>query len=374
MSELAAARRVLQQGMDAGLHVGAQLYVSVHGAAVAEIALGLSRPGEPMTRGSMMTWLSCSKIATSIAAARVWEAGGFSLDDPVSRHIPAFASHGKERITIRHLWTHTCGLHKAEQALFPVRYDNSFEDNIALICESEPTPGWLPGRRAGYQTSVMALLLAEIVRRHDGRPFPRYVREELFEPLGMADSWLGMPAEKVAAYGNRLGQTFDTSGATPKPGSWAPDSPAELSHVMPGGNGRGPMREFARLLELLLSNGAHDGAQLLSPQTVEALTARHRTGLFDESWQALLDWGLGLTLDSKQHHDGGPHLYGYGRHASPRAYGHSGFRTTLAFCDPEAGLVVTCSWNGMVADDEAHSQRQNELCDAVYEDLGLTSS
>jgi hypothetical protein len=43
----------------------------------------------------------------------------------------------------------------------------------------------------------------------------------------------------------------------------------------------------------------------------------------------------------------------------------------VAFCDPAHGLVVTCAWNGMVADDRIHSDRQNALCGAIYEDLGL---
>jgi CubicO group peptidase (beta-lactamase class C family) len=143
-------------------------------------------------------------------------------------------------------------------------------------------------------------------------------------------------------------------------------------HVMPGGNGRGPMRELARVVELLRRGGELDGVRILSPQTVEAMTARHRCGLRDLSFDnQLLDWGLGLALDSRIHHGGGVHLYGYGPHASPRTFGHSGFRTTVAFCDPAHDLVVACSWNGMVADDRIHSARQNALCGAIYEDLGL---
>jgi hypothetical protein len=93
--------------------------------------------------------------------------------------------------------------------------------------------------------------------------------------------------------------------------------------------------------------------------------------LLDEAWNAVLDWGLGLTLDSKIHHGGATHVYGYGRHASPRTFGHSGFRTTLACCDPDADIIVACSWNGLTADDDTHSARQNALCAAIYEDLGL---
>ena len=80
--------------MQSRLHVGAQLFVSLDGATKAEIVLGLCAPGRPMTPDSMMTWLSCSKIATSILFARIWEEGLVDLDDPIAAHLPEFAGGG----------------------------------------------------------------------------------------------------------------------------------------------------------------------------------------------------------------------------------------------------------------------------------------
>ena len=364
---------VIDDGLRAKLQVGAQLYVANRGETVANLGIGLAAVGKPMTPDSMMTWLSTSKIATSILFARIWEEGLVALDDPVAAHIPEFGVRGKAAVTLRHVWTHTCAMLHVEQKLFPVRYQQSHAENIALICASGLDRGRTPGLDAGYQTSTVTLLLGEIIARKRGRDFRKVAREELFLPLGMTDSWLGMPPEALARYAGRLGKTFDTSGPEPRAdGSWAPDEPEQLMHVMPGGNGRGPMRELARVLELLRRGGELDGVRLLSAQTVDAMTARHRCGLPDFSFEnQKLDWGLGLALDSRVHHGGGVHLYGYGPHASPRAFGHSGFRTTLAFCDPAHDLVVACSWNGMVADDRIHSDRQNALCGAIYEDLGL---
>ncbi|MFI4976958.1 MAG: serine hydrolase domain-containing protein [Caulobacterales bacterium] len=364
---------VIDAGLRSNLHVGVQLFVAHHGQTIADIGIGLAAVGRPMTPDSMMTWLSTSKIATSILFARLWEEGLVGLGDPIAAHIPEFGVRGKAQVTVRHVWTHTCAMLHVEDKLFPVRYRQSNAENIALICGSGLDRGRTPGESAGYQTSVVALLLAEIVARKRGRDFRELARKELFLPLGMTDCWLGIPAEALALYAGRLGKTFDTSGPEPRPdGSFAPDAPEQLMHVMPGGNGRGPMNQLARLLELLRRGGELGGVRLLSAQTVEAMTARHRCGLPDASWeQEKLDWGLGLTLDSRIHHGGATHLYGYGPHASPRAYGHSGFRTTLAACDPEHDLVIACSWNGMVADDHIHSDRQNALCGAIYEDLGL---
>jgi CubicO group peptidase (beta-lactamase class C family) len=370
---LPKTRAVIDEGLSAKLHVGVQLFVALNGETVADLGIGLAAAGRPMTPDSMMTWLSTSKIATSVLFARLWEDGLVQLDDPVAAHIPQFGVRGKEAVTLRQLWTHTCAMVHVEAKLFPVRYRQSHADNIALICASGLDRGRTPGRDAGYQTSTVTLLLAEIIARKRGRDFRELARETLFLPLGMTDSWLGMPPEAVERYANRLGRTFDTSGPEPRAdGAFAPDAPEQLMHVMPGGNGRGPMRELARVLELLRRSGALDGVRLLSPPTVAAMTARHRCGLRDYSFDnQLLDWGLGLALDSRIHYGGGVHLYGYGPHASPRTFGHSGFRTTVAFCDPAVELVVACSWNGMVGDDRIHSVRQNALCGAIYEDLGL---
>jgi CubicO group peptidase (beta-lactamase class C family) len=373
VTEIPKTLAVIEDGLTARLQVGVQLYVALEGRALADLGIGLAAVGKPMTPDSMMTWLSTSKIATSILFARIWEEGLVGLDDPVAGHILEFGQRGKERVTIRQLWTHTCAMLNVEQKLFPVRYRQSHAENIALICGCGLDRGRAPGRDAGYQTSTITLLLAEIIARKRGRDFREVTRDELFLPLGMTDSWLGMPPEALARYADRLGKTFDTSGSEPRPdGSFAPDEPHQLTHTMPGGNGRGPMRELARLPELLRLGGALDGVRIISPQTVAAMTARHRCGMPDFSFEnEKLDWGLGLALDSRVHFGGGVHLYGYGPHASPRAFGHSGFRTTLAFCDPDADLVVACSWNGMVASDRIHSDRQNALCGAIYEDLGL---
>src|SRR5205807_7103645 len=115
------------------------------------------------------------------------------------------------------------------------------------------------------------------------------------------------------------------------------DSPAALTRCSPGGGGRGPMRQLARFYEMLRCGGELDGRTVLSPQTVEALTARHRVGMYDHTFGVVVDWGLGFNID------GGA----MGPHCSPRAFGHGGAQSSLAFCDPEHGMVSAMQTNGM---------------------------
>ena len=100
----------------------------------------------------------------------------------------------------------------------------------------------------------------------------------------------------------------------------------------PGGNGRGPMRQLVRLYAMLLQHGSLEGERILSAQSVEALTARHRVGMVDRTFKVKIDWGLGFILNSAYY--GQERLpYAYGPFASMRTYGHSGYRSTVAFAD-----------------------------------------
>src|SRR5262249_3820760 len=107
---LPATRGALEEGMDEGLHLGAQLHVALRGETVADAALGENRPGEPLTPDHLMLWLSSTKPGAAVAIAQLWERGLLELDDPVARHLPEFAAEGKEGITLRPLLTHTAGI------------------------------------------------------------------------------------------------------------------------------------------------------------------------------------------------------------------------------------------------------------------------
>jgi CubicO group peptidase (beta-lactamase class C family) len=356
---------LIEQGMAERLHVGAQVYIALGGELVADFGVGAARPGVPMTPDTIMLWRSSTKPVAAVAIAQLWEQGELELDDRVAAYIPEFGAHGKEGITIRHLLTHTGGFRVADTGT-PA---TPWQETIARICAARPERDWIPGRKAGYHLATSWFVLGELVRRIDGRPFERYIREEIFEPLGMMDSWVGMPPERYRAYGDRIGIMHDTTGDEPHPRDW--DTEEQCAWVVPGGSGRGSMRELARFYQMLLGRGQLGRARILSPQAVEAITARHRAGMFDHTFKHVMDWGLGVILDSNQYGaDTVP--YGYGRHCSPRTFGHSGSQSSTGFCDPEYALVVALVFNGTPG-EVRHNARIRAIATAIYEDLGLTS-
>ncbi len=359
---------VLEGGIGEGLHLGAQLYASHRGRVVADLAVGEARRGTPMTPETLLIWFSAGKPVGVVAIAQLWEAGRLDLDDPVTAFIPEFGAGGKGRVTIRHLLTHTGGFLR-EWA--PSAYNTlPWDEIIARVCAAPLEPGWTPGRRAGYHAVSSWFVIGEIVRRVDGRHYRDYVREAIFAPLGMRDSWVGMPPERHAAYGDRIGAMHDMgadAGARPYPNL---DTAAGCARCVPGGNGRGPIRELGRFYEMLLGRGERDDARLLTPQTVEALTTPNRVGLFDETFGQVKDWGLGFALDTARTRGDAGATLSFRPHASPRAFGHGGYRSSLGFADPEYGLVAAFVANGTPPDD-AHARRARAITTAIYEDLGL---
>jgi CubicO group peptidase (beta-lactamase class C family) len=393
------AAELLARGIAEGQYPGAQLYVSRHRRPVLDLALGEARPGVPMSPETLLVWLSSCKPVTAVAIVQLWERGRLELDDPIARHVPEFGVHGKERITLRHALTHTGGF-RLLQVGWP---EAEWDEIVARICAMRREPRWEPGEKAGYHTTSSWFLLAEVVRRLGGRPFPEAVREEIFLPLAMEDCWIGMPVERWRGYlaADRLAAYWNTEVVPNAPHPW--DEELHVTRPSPGGNGWGPMRQLARLYECLLALGelapvfvakevARPTRRILLPQTVEALVARHRTGMLDHTFRQPMDWGLGVIPNSRpglietrealcgteaggESSGAPPDLlpYHYGPHASRRSYGHSGFRSSTAFADPAHGVVVALGVTG-TAGEEAHRGHFDAVLAAIYEDLGLAGS
>jgi CubicO group peptidase (beta-lactamase class C family) len=360
---LARTLALIERGGDEGLHIGAQLYVSRRGTPVADVALGESRPGVAMASDSLMLWLSSGKPIAAAAMLQLRDRQLCDHDEPVQRYLPQFGANGKQAVTIRHLLTHTGGFRWVDTG-WP---QTTWDEIIARICAAKLERGWVPGQRAGYHPYTSWYILGELVRRIDGRPFARYVRDEIFEPLGMHDSWIGMPTDRFRQYGARVGQMQNTERPGHAPHQWS--SEAGILHCAPGGNAHGPIRELGYFYEMLVSGGQRRGVRVLEPASVEEMTSPQRTGMFDETFQHVIDWGLGLILDSKQYDDE-PLPYGYGPYSSPRTYGHGGSQSSVGFADPESELVAAIVFNGMPG-EARHQARIRAVLSALYEDLRL---
>ena len=334
---LAEAPQLLEAGRDAGQHNGAQVVIARHGTVALEAAIGEAAPGRPLTPDSLLPWFSASKPVIAMAVAMLYEQGKLGLDDPVRRYLPAFGN-GKEACTLRHVLTHQGGFAGS------VHHDKHLDWQGVLDAVCAHPAEYPPGEKAGYHPTSGWYVLAEVVQQIDGRPIAQFVAEEIFAPLDMTDSHLGLPPERRAALGDRLAMVHQGASEREPFASEAFitrfNDPAAMAVVNPSGGVRGPARELGRLYDCLLGGGAWNGRQLLQPCTVELFTACHRWGLPDMTLAgAPLAWGLGFC----KHGNADIHR-GYSR----RVFNHSGMVSSVALGDPANGLSCVVITTGLL--------------------------
>jgi CubicO group peptidase (beta-lactamase class C family) len=382
---------VFEQGRAKGLHLGAQVYVSVDWEVLADVGLGESMPGEPMTADHITHWLSAGKPLTAVLIGHLVEQGRVAWDDPVARFLPEFANRGKERITLRHILTHTAGLRSVETG-WP---DVTWEETIARICAAPLDDGAIPGETAAYHTASTWFVLGEVIQRVTGRPYGDVLREQLCEPAGMTHTVATLEETGATRPGSCVAPLWERAGGELKLLDW--HLPPRSSHVSPGSSLRGPIRDLGRFYEMLLrscprfprgdTGGANENrrptssdppnpplaggakSEMLQPATVATMIDRHRSGCFDQTLMHVVDYGLGFIIDSNRYGaDTVP--YGYGRYCSPSTFGHGGAQSSQGYCDPEHGLVVAYVFNGRPGEGQ-HQRRARTFNEAVYADLGI---
>lgn len=352
-------QRILE-GIEQELHTGVQIYVSHQGAVIADTGVGEARPGIPMTKDTINLWLSAGKPLTAMAIARLWEQGKLNLDDRVTKIIPEFGTLGKEPITILHLLNHTAGFRPVDTG-WP---ELSWNETLQRIFDAPLEENWQIGKTAGYHVTSSWFILGEILQRVTGQQYPKLIRELILEPLGMTDSWVGMPADVYDKVQNNIAYVYQREKGEMQLTDW--HTAPRCVNPSPGGNARGPIRELGWFYECLLS----EGMPLFEPQTVETMTSRHRVGEFDLTLQHIVDYGLGFIVNSNRYGDETV-PYGFGKYASEVTFGHGGSQSSIAFADPERELVVAIVANGRPGEPK-HQRRAKEINDAIYEDLGLT--
>ncbi|MFR9800392.1 serine hydrolase domain-containing protein [Streptomyces sp. MS06] len=335
---------------------GRVAHLTVHGRR--DIAAGL--PVEPDT---LWRIYSMTKPVTSVAALLLVEEGRLSLDDPVERHLPAFADPrvyvggpagdpatrpAAGPILIRHLMTHTAGLTFAFYHSHPV--DALYR---AAGLESSVPPGadlaetidvyaglplqFDPGTEWNY--SVASNVLGRVIEVVSGQPLDVFFAERIFRPLGMADAGFQVTGEQSDRLAELYGDRED-AGIEPIRGLPLHGRPRFLS-------GSGGMVASAldvhRFTEMLRRRGELDGVRLLAPRTVDLMTRNHLPGnsdlrafgsrpAHDEPGNDGVGFGLGVSVVVDPARTLAPSGLG--------TYGWSGVATTTFWVDPGRDLTV----------------------------------
>lgn len=273
---------------------------------------------------------SMTKPITSMAFMQLVEQGKAALSEPVAKYIPEFSKLGvfvagggampfisrppASPMRIIDLMRHTSGLTYSFQERTPIdaayrkaelenRQKNDaqgFIDHLSRIpLQFDPGTCW--------NYSVSTDVLGVLVERISGQSLGEYFKQHIFDPLGMVDTGFKVPA----AQAHRIPACFafepdtkmrqmDKAGAE---SLWAKDWMFESG----GGGLCSTLADYHRFCRMLLNGGALDGVQIISPKTLELMTANHLPGggdltqhskaLFSEAENAGIGFGLGFACN-----------------------------------------------------------------------------
>jgi CubicO group peptidase (beta-lactamase class C family) len=302
---------------------GAVVAVGVHGRLVALKAFGhiSSAPdASPMPRDAIFDLASLTKVVgTTTAAEILYDRGLLDLDRPVVAYLPSFAgTPGHEQITVRHLLSHSSGLFTSELLW---QHSHNRQELLALI--DRMPMAWAPGTHYQYRDENM-ILMGEIIERLSGQPLDRFLHDAVFAPLGMRDTGFNPsasrirripPTEQDDLFRHRLvrGEVHD-----------------ENAFVLGGVAGHAGLfstaRDLARLAQLYLDHGRHNGRQFLKPGSLAAFTTRQA---FPPGSSRALGWDMPDPAGSFA-----------GPLASPDALIHTGFTGTSIYIDRSRDAFV----------------------------------
>ncbi|MEV0693935.1 serine hydrolase domain-containing protein [Streptomyces sp. NPDC050388] len=319
--------------------------------------------GLPVRSDTLWRIYSMTKPVTAVAALLLMEEGRLSLDDPVGRHLPAFAEPrvyesgsgdgmrtrpAAGPLLVRHLMTHTAGLTFAFYHAHPVDalyreagLDSSVAPGADLAGTVDVYAGlplqFDPGTQWNY--SVASNVLGRIIEVVSGQPLDTFFAERIFGPLGMTDAGFQIGDEQAGRLAELYGET-DAGGIEPIAGLPLRGRPRFLSG---SGGMAASAHDMHRFMELLRRRGELDGVRLLTPETVDLMTRNHLPGgadlrafgsrpAHDEPGNEGIGFGLGVSVVVDPSRTRAPSGLG--------TYGWTGVATTAFWVDPGRDLTV----------------------------------
>lgn len=289
-------------------------------------------PDAPLLRDdSLFLVASLTKPVTYLAGMMMVERGLLSLSARVADYIPEFAACGKEDVRVFHLFTHTSGLPDQLPQNLALRQSKApLEKFVEITCKETPLL-FKPGTNVRYQ-SMGTLIVGEIVARLSGKPLPEFLHEEVFEPLGLRNTALGIDGLELDAI-TRIRLPADQP---PSDSDWNSDYWRQLG--APWGGLITCLEDYSVLCELFLSGGKPGRERILSPASVRAMSTNQLDLLpeLPEAVRRAHRWGLGWQCATLH--------CGLGDLLSPQAFGHLGATGTVAWIDPVLegfGLIFT---------------------------------
>lgn len=350
-------RSYLTAQIDAGEIPGAFVQAVRNGGTILQLHLGTycdrGHKGTPCSGSAIYPFFSVSKMISATAVVMAWQEGLIDIDVPVMKYIPEFGNRGKDRITIRHLLTHSAGIPKMPPA-GPADTGERWKAAVAAVC-ALPLE-WEPGSRTEYHGQTGMLISAEAVRRVSNRmSWNEICSERIFRPLGLGSfSFLARSADAPLA-------------VIPQPknaAAWRPQSSGFTGY--PAAGLSGTAADLLKFLKFETDGGVWNGKRLLKEKYWAEMHRPQFRGKHAPKGgkPGFESWGLGMMVRGN-----GPRTAGLGwfgirdQDASPRLFSHAGIDTVLALGDPDADLQAVF----IATDSPTTKAKAGELRNTVTE-------
>ncbi len=333
---------LLQSWLNDGVVSAIASVVARRGKIVGEFYGGrvsAQSDAKPVVATTLFHTASIGKPQTATAVMLLVEAGRISLDELVGSIVQDCNPEWAERITVRHLLTHTSGL--------PQDPGGEILDGLP---EGADTPTYLKnfpksklavpiGSKVEY-SNVGFGLLGLIIEAVSGLSFPAFMRECLFTPARMNDTYHSPPEHLHA----RIAHVMSTPNEGTEFERYNSKHALTLTH--PAGNVVQTAADVATFFQMFLDGGKARGRTVIAPATAQLMTSNHTRGLRGGiegfmTWDECA-WGLGFDLRDHKH----PHFAG--EFTSSCTFGHTGVAGTFAWADPARDLVCVMLANRML--------------------------
>ncbi len=287
--------------------------------------------GKAKSADTVFLLASITKPMTATGVMRLVDRRKISLSDPVRKYIPEFRGGDRDLVTIRHLLTHTSGLPDMLPENEALRRRHApLEDFVAGTCRTPLL--FKPGTECRYQ-SMGILLAAEIAQRVTKTPFREYLRAEVFRPLGLAQTSLGLGGRTIPGTA-QCQVTGDDD--------WNWNSLYWRNLGAPWGGAHSTAKDVARFFKWFLK----PEGRLLKPATAASMIVNQNAGLNEP-------FGIGFRVAPGD----------FGKACSPRTFGHWGSTGTVAWADPPTGVTMALLTTKPAA--ESRKPVLVPVCDAV---------
>ncbi len=318
--DFSEVNNLMEQAISDSVFPGAVLLFGIDDSFLYEKSFGhytYNKTSQPVKTNSIFDLASVSKVVGTTSAAMILvDRGKLKLDEKVITYLPEFNNNGKDKITVRNLLLHNSGLPAFKK--YYDKYSTAKEVindimNLKLIYE--------PGTKYVYSDLGM-ITLQKVIEKITGTTLDKFLKKELFEPLGMNLTMYNPPCNLKQ---NCVPTEIDNFWRMRLLQGEVHDERAYLLNGVAGHAGLfSTAEDLSKFIRMLLNGGVYNGKQIINKKTIDEWTTK-------QTKQS--DRGLGWDTRSKEKSSSGKYF-------SMNSFGHTGYTGTSIWVDKDKKLFV----------------------------------